>query len=264
MPLPENTKQSIFEYIVETLRFKFANYVVGDEVMPFHFRLLGKDRMALYSFIQSINTMFGTSIFEQTAILLAKDRFKTAISHGKAYNKINVEAQAVIQTIIDKLDSSGEMPNKIEETKLLLAAKSEHNLHSIRTPKVDVWLESFDGNLYMIDLKTVKPNIDGFISYKRTLLEWVAVELIRDSNRSVHSLIAMPYNPYEPHPYKSWQLRGMLDLEQELLVGKQFWDFVGGDGAYEDLLGCFETAGVTLRPEIENYFSRFNAHDKIN
>jgi type II restriction enzyme len=52
----------------------------------------------------------------------------------------------------------------------------------------------------------------------------------------------------------------MLDLDHELLVGKSFWDFVGGEGAYEDLLDCFEQAGVTLRPEIDRYFSRFNVH----
>ncbi len=32
--------------------------------MPFHYRLLGKDRMALYSFIHSLNTAFGNSIFD--------------------------------------------------------------------------------------------------------------------------------------------------------------------------------------------------------
>jgi hypothetical protein len=259
MGLSEIIKQSVFQYIVETLRNKFENYVVGDEVMPFHFRLLGKDRMALFSFIQSINTMFGTSIFEQTAVKLAQERFKVARGHVRAYNKISIEAQRTIQSIIDDLGSSSTTPNKEKETVLLEAVSNNFNLHDISTPLVDVWLESFDGQLYLFDIKTVKPNKGDFISFKRNLLEWVAVELARDQNRIVHSLIAMPYNPYEPKPYRSWQLRGMLDLDHELLVGKSFWDFVGGEGAYEDLLSCFENAGMVLRPEIENYFSRFNS-----
>ncbi|MGC8765377.1 MAG: TdeIII family type II restriction endonuclease [Brevinematia bacterium] len=41
------------------------------------------------------------------------------------------------------------------------------------------------------------------------------------------------------------------------MVGKEFWDFLGGEGAYEDLLFCFEKAGITLRNEIDQYFSRF-------
>jgi len=50
----------------------------------------------------------------------------------------------------------------------------------------------------------------------------------------------------------------MLDLENELKVAKEFWDFLGGIGVYEDLLNCFERVGIELRPEIDNYFSNFN------
>ncbi|MDP3114851.1 MAG: TdeIII family type II restriction endonuclease, partial [Candidatus Cloacimonadaceae bacterium] len=45
-----------------------------------------------------------------------------------------------------------------------------------------------------------------------------------------------PYNPYEPKPYARWTMKGMLDLEHELKVADDFWDFLGGEGAYQDLL----------------------------
>lgn len=257
MGLTTKTKETIQEYIVNTLRSKFKTYKIGNEVMPFHYRLLGKDRMALFSFIQSINTMFGTSIFEQTAVRLANDRFKVARNHVKAFNKISHEAQATIQSIIDQLSSSKTVPNKTEEIELIINASRNTRLHDISTPLVDVWLETYDEDVYLIDIKTVKPNIGSFISFKRTLLEWVAVELAKQDDRKIHSLIAMPYNPFEPEPYKSWQLRGMLDLNHELLVGKAFWDFVGGEGAYDDLLDCFEVAGIILRPEIDAVFLKF-------
>jgi type II restriction enzyme len=48
----------------------------------------------------------------------------------------------------------------------------------------------------------------------------------------------------------------MLD-DQELMVGKEFWDFLGGEGAYEDLLDCFENAGIELIDEIDEYFKKF-------
>jgi type II restriction enzyme len=54
-------------------------------------------------------------------------------------------------------------------------------------------------------------------------------------------------------------MRGMLDLENELKVAEEFWDFLGGEGAYIDLLDCFEQAGIELRPEIDEYFSRFKS-----
>ena len=259
MGLSDDVKNSIIIHVVETLRNKLKTYAVGDEVKPFHNRLLGKDRMALFSFIHSFNTTFGTSIFEQTAVKMAKSRFKEAKNQVKAFNKISLEAQSTIQLIIDQLSSSKKLPNKPEETELIIEACKNTNLHDIRTPQIDLWLQTYDEELYLIDVKTVKPNIGSFISHKRTLLEWIAVETAKQDNRNIHSLIAMPNNPYEPKPYRSWQLRGMLDLNFELLVGKEFWDFVGGEGAYENLLDCFEVAGNILRPEIDSYFAKYKS-----
>lgn len=38
---------------------------------------------------------------------------------------------------------------------------------------------------------------------------------------------------------------------------KEAMDFIGGEGAYEDLLDIFERVGIELRPEIDNYFTRY-------
>ncbi len=69
--------------------------------------------------------------------------------------------------------------------------------------------------------------------------------------------IAIPYNPYEPKPYARWTIRGMLDLKTQLYVAKDLWDFVGGEGAFEQLLKVFEDVGLKLKPEIDARFLRF-------
>ena len=81
--------------------------------------------------------------------------------------------------------------------------------------------------------------------------------LASNPKAEVSTLIAIPYNPYEPQPYNRWTMRGMLDLENELKVGNEFWNFLGGERAYEDLLDCFERVGVELREEIDQYFAKF-------
>jgi type II restriction enzyme len=53
-------------------------------------------------------------------------------------------------------------------------------------------------------------------------------------------------------------MAGMLDINEEMKVAEAFWNFLGGDGAYNDLLNCFEKAGIELRPEIDEYFANFN------
>lgn len=109
----------------------------------------------------------------------------------------------------------------------------------------------------MFDLKTAKPNVSNFKDFKRTLLEWTALYLAENPDIEVQSIIAIPYNPYEPQPYQRWTLKGMLDCDHELMVGREFWDFLGGQNAYDELLDCFEKAGIELRPEIDAYFGNF-------
>lgn len=84
--------------------------------MPFHTRLLGKDRMALFSFVQSINTTLGTSVFEEVGKILAKPRFKHAEAQYKDLNlKVSAGAQAEIQNIIDELTTGSRKPDKVAE-----------------------------------------------------------------------------------------------------------------------------------------------------
>ncbi|MBM2815976.1 MAG: Restriction endonuclease, type MjaII [Ignavibacteria bacterium] len=52
-------------------------------------------------------------------------------------------------------------------------------------------------------------------------------------------------------------MRGMLDLPNELKVADEFWDFLGGQGTFQQLLDIFETVGKDLEHEIDDYFARF-------
>ena len=224
--------------------------------MPFHYRLLGEGRTALYSFIQSLNKTFGTSIYEPVAEALAKTHFVKAQAQYVVGNKISEYAQNEIQDIINELTTHGN-PDKCEEIHRIRAACQRGRMNRLRTVKVDLLVENYEGSLFLFDLKTVKPNISNFKDFKRTFLEWCAIALAKDPDLDIHSLIAIPYNPYESKPYERWTLRGMLDLEQELKVADEFWGFLGGDGVYQDLLDCFERVGMELRPEIDQYFERF-------
>ena len=42
------------------------------------------------------------------------------------------------------------------------------------------------------------------------------------------------------------------------MVADEFWNFLGGEETYEQLLDVFETAGMELRPEIDARFQAFN------
>jgi len=249
-------KKHIIDVIKTCLRNKFQNYKPESNNMPFHYRLLGQDRMALFSFIHSLNTTFGTSIFEPVAETLATLNFSAAQKQFVVGDTISEQAQAEIQRIMNEL-TTGNGPNKPEEIARIRKVCNKGTMNKLKTVKVDLFVKDNDGTIHLFDLKTAKPNISNFKDFKRTLLEWIAIYLSGHPTANVQSYIAIPYNPYEPKPYERWTLKGMLDLDNELKVAEEFWDFLGGKGAYPELLDCFERAGIELRPEIDKYFSKF-------
>jgi len=256
MPLTKEQIQITENTIKDSLRKKFRTYKPETSYMPFHYRLLGRDRMALFSFIHSLNTTFGTSIFEPVAETLASLNFEFAQKQYVVGDTISEQAQAEIQRIMNEL-TIGKNPNKTEEIERIRKACNKGTMNKLKTVKVDLFVQSADGTVHLFDLKTAKPNISNFKDFKRTLLEGIAIFLTKNPNAKVKSYIAIPYNPYEPKPYERWTLKGMLDLDNELKVAKEFWDFLGNYGAYEGLLNCFERVGIELRPEIDEYFSKF-------
>ena len=50
----------------------------------------------------------------------------------------------------------------------------------------------------------------------------------------------------------------LFDLKEEVLVGIEFWDLLGGKGTYDDLLKVFEEAGLELYGEIDKKMKGLN------
>ena len=254
MPFPS---QAVEDTISNAIRSKLASYNPEPSNKPFQVRLLGRDRMALYTFIQSLNTTFGTSIYEPVAKVIAQDRFDRVELQVKPPKTMSVSVMNTIGEIIRRLRAADTDPVRIKHDRELRSALAiDSEKRSVSLTKIDVLLQR--GNkLYLVDIKTAKPNKSNFENYKQQLLEWMGTFIEQDASLQVYPMIAIPYNPYAPKAYSRWTLRGMLDLNHELRVAKEFWDFLGGSGAYEDLLNCFERVGIQLRDEIDSYFAKF-------
>ncbi len=250
-------EKNVEKVLTDCLRNKFTRYKPESKEMPFHAHLLGKDRMALFSFIHSLNTSFGTTIFEPVAKAIAKPRFKRAETQVSIGKEIAESAFYAVDEIMNQLTTGQHSPDKKREVILLRNAVKNKKIKVIKPTKVDVLLETHDGDLFLFDIKSAKPNIGEFKGYKRTLLEWVGIALTENPTVTVHTLLAIPYNPYAPKPYERWTLKGLIDIEQEVKVAEEFWNFLGGDNTYEMLLGCFERVGLAMRDEIDQYFARF-------
>lgn len=258
-------KERVENTIETALRRKLRNYNPEPSHMPFHTRLLGRDRMAIYSFIHSLNTNFGTAIFERVAQEIATGEFDQAALQYQIKGDLSDSAQSEITRIMNGLSAGSRIPNHAEEVERLRAVVTQGQPVAKRMRKVDVFLSK--GNaVFLMDLKTAKPNISGFEKYKQDMLEWVAAVLRQNPSADVRIIVAIPYNPYEPKPYNRWTLRGMLEIENQsqLMVGSEFWNFLaGGENIYQDLLDCFERVGQRMSGEIDSYFKKIGAERYI-
>lgn len=245
MVLLKEQKQNIKNHLIEKIMIKLKDYDRETTAMPFHIRLFGEDRMTTYSFIQSCNTMLGQSIFEQIGEIIAKPNFiisKAQYSEFKGY--MSNETILKIENIMKDLKTAKREANKKEEIKEILSNPVKGKLFESR---VDLYLKDRKGKEYFLELKTAKPNMSEFTSVKKKLLEWVAM-----AGKDVSTMVCIPYNPYYPKPYERWTLKGLFDLNEEILVGKEFWDFLGGNGTYEELLDIFEEVGREINESIED------------
>lgn len=149
MPLSDAQRAQIASLLKEQLRRKLNEYSPETSNMPFHVRLLGRDRMALFSFIQSVNTMLGTSVFEQIATIIAIPHFKRVANQYKELsNEISLDALTTIQQIIDDLRTAKAHPDKLSEMAKISQTARSGTYRTIKRPCVDLFLEREDGTEY--------------------------------------------------------------------------------------------------------------------
>ena len=257
MGLSSKTVDKIRELLTDTVRDKLKKYRPETVHMPFHHRLLGKDRYAMFSFIQSINTTFGISIWEQVAVILAEGAGNYAERQYKLLGEIDSETEKLINDIHYKLRKGESAANKINEIDKIRNKIKKGEAKTDPDSVVDLFVKIGNEENYF-DITSAKPNMKEFVALKLKLLRWTALRLSQDKNVKVFTRLAIPYNPYHPEPYERWTLKGLYDLErEEILVGEDFWNFVACDDIYEELLDIFQGVGKELREEIDRKFAEF-------
>jgi len=191
--------------------------------------------------------MLGQSIFEHVGRIIAKPRAKRAIDqYRELEGYISSQAVLKIDQIVRDLRAVKRKPDKEKETREVLSVAAKGNLGRKLKKRVDLFVETQEEIEYYFELKTAKPNINEFTGIKKQLLDWIAMRGSEKQDVNIKTIVAIPYNPYEPEPYERWTLQGLFDLKQEVLVGEEFWDLLGGKKTYEDLLKVFEEAGLEL------------------
>ena len=55
----------------------------------------------------------------------------------------------------------------------------------------------------------------------------------------------------------------MMDIQYDFIVGNEYWDFIGGEFTFSDLLEVFNEVGKTFKVRLEEKFKEI-AKEKID
>lgn len=247
MALSNSQKEKISILLERKIEDKLRRYARETSSMPFLTRLIqDSEKVAAYSFIHSIATTLGMSIYEDVSKIIAEKTADECFTKYDVGGVISREQKSVIDDIVRKLRNSEKKVDSTQEMKLVLDASARDGKAQKEGRIADFYMRR-NGKEHYFEIKTVKPNIDVFTKSKTKLLEWVA------RRRSpIKVFLAFPYNPYHPQPYERFTEQGVLDRGREFLIGKEYWDFLGGENTFEELLSLFDSVGKNFKEKIRN------------
>lgn len=143
-------------------------------------------------------------------------------------------------------------PSTESELNIILAGVGSPGARENVREKDDLYYVGTDGKENHIEIKTPKPNYDQMRAAKRRILRLHAVR----APTEIRAFIGMPYNPNGLFGEYGWPTtKYFVDFSADILIGRDFWNYVGQDvDTYELLLDCFLEVAEQRRPELVALF----------
>jgi hypothetical protein len=209
---------------------------------PFHSALLSEEVIFWSRFERSFSTSFGQKSIERISKYAAiyggaseaESQRETTVTLPKAV------LEAINQHIADlRSNKLGRAPDWTSD--VASCNKRDKSSVIVRDRVIsDLWWVK-DGKQNFMSIKTVKPNIDQTAEAKRDLLRLTC----EDGGRRVY--YGLYYNPYgEIKTEYNWTPPNkVFDMQNDecVLIGEEYWETLGGEGFYGELLTVAQRAG---------------------
>ena len=196
-------------------------------------------------------TPFG-GVWEKLAVAAAKVSMGEAQKNYTISGQIRQDRLRRIQEILNLLehkqkDKERIRPNWKNELKYIL----EGNGELIPTTVIcDVYVKNTASNkAYAFELKAPLPNSDQTKVSKEKIFKLMAMEIPQVEN----AFYALPYNPYGKKEDYNWSFpQRWFDMVNDpvVLIGNEFWDFIGGIGTYTLFINELNNLGEVYRTRI--------------
>jgi len=236
---------------------KLKNYSRESKYMPFMDALIGKKRVAEYSFAISLATWFGQNSgggYETITKILAEAAGSEVETQYEIPYSINQKTSNKVNEFYRKIRKKEISPDMLEiEKKIQKFSKKMKGLHEDKI--VDVFIRDKDNNIYFIDITSPKSNMKEAAALKLKLMNWLAIAYANYEFSKVYAFVAFPYNPYHPNPYTRFST-DIFDKNRDIKFQENFWNLIAGFDVYEDLLKIINKVCKEYEKEIKNIFDK--------
>lgn len=224
------------------------NFSTKGDLKPFHESLIPDGLLTIAEFERSFSTRLGTT-FEECARLIATSVHKKAERCYKVKGVVTPKAIKYIEEILSKIGNGGmkvRYSDLVEKVVKLTGIGPGIERCSI----ADLYIETKLGEELFFEIKSPKPNKGQCLEATGRLLQIQAITYSKYPK--VKTFYATAYNPYglSKSDYNHNLVLEYMDIKQEVLIGKEFWDKIGGKGTYEDLLQIYQEVGKEKGPDM--------------
>ena len=214
---------------------------------PFHEALLSKELVIASAFERSFSTSFGQKAVEEISQIIARSNGAECERQRETQVNIYKGASDEITRILNSLREGIAMPDWNKEVKRICAFTKGDTI--VLRVISDLWIKKENKETF-ISIKTVKPNLDQTEIAKKDML------LLKADNTSRRVFFGLFYNPGgEARADYNWtipnRIFSMLD-DACVLIGQEYWDYIGGKSTYSELLEIFENVGEKTRDRLSS------------
>ena len=206
---------------------------------PFHQLIFSPDALLAARQERTIVTSMGSELYPRLADALARDRFQEVVREHTTTGEVNEAACNMIEQIVTELRAPGprrerRLPNRVDELESILSLSEGEPAQ--RSVIADLYVGDYTGGPLFVELKTPLPNLDIAAESKKKMLYFLAIKNGQNV-AGAKAFIGLTYNPYVTKAAYKWSITPRIfDMDAEVLIGSELWDYLGGPGAYDELL----------------------------
>lgn len=253
MALNSELKKDIKKQLVDKIKSKVASYDFSKKSgNPFIDIIFGK-YSNIKSFIHGMATTLGSD-YKVIARKIANSN-PTFVECKKFtfIGKISDSESAIIKSLVKDLEEKKRESDYADEITQVYNA-NDKNIKDTKIT-IDLYIKDRKGKEYFIEMKGPDPNKKEVRAAKEDLLNVVAMKKRVISLKDFHNKMAIIFGVYYNNTkgdYENWKVSPMFESRKGLFVQEEFWDFLGGEGTFKELLEVITEVREEVKSLIEN------------